>query len=559
MNSEVEKRATQWLKSPFDEKTRQEVARLMKEDPEALSDAFFQDLSFGTGGMRGIMGVGTNRMNSYTVQKATLALARYLKRQRAPDEKLSVFIGFDTRHESPEFAKTAAKTLAQEGIFVYLMDKPAPTPFISFGCRHLKTAAGIMITASHNPPEYNGFKVYWQGGGQVVSPHDTAILQEMEQIETLEPLLETGSIEIVSDSLDSLYLQEVEKLQLYSASPLKIVYTNLHGTGIRFVPKALQGRGFREILLVEKQTAEDGSFPFAKTPNPEDSKALQMGMELVEKESADLLLATDPDADRVAAAVLDQGKRVYLTGNQIACLCLHHILETLSLRGMLPSNGAVIKTIVTTELFRKIADAYQVTTVDVLTGFKYIAEKMNEWEASFGGYQFLFGAEESLGFLFGTYIREKDGVSSSCLIAEIAALAKKQNLTLVDRLHQIYRKYGLHLERVKSLPFEDSQEGVEKKERFLEKMRSEPPREILGKKVIRIDDYLSGQSTLPRSNVLTLWLEDETKLTIRPSGTEPKIKIYFEVVGDKTVPLKESLEKAEKKLEQLMRFYDAES
>jgi phosphoglucomutase/phosphomannomutase len=389
-----------------------------------------------------------------------------------------------------------------------------------------------MITASHNPPEYNGYKVYWSDGCQVVPPNDEGIMTEVARIKSPSQVKMAEEWKDVGEEIDLAYLEELKKLQLLPEMadvPVKIVYTNLHGTGLRMVPKALKSWGYENISVVEKQATLDGSFPFAHSPNPEDEKALKLGSEQLKREGGDILIATDPDADRIGVVAMDQGEAVRLTGNQFACLCLHHICVTLSAKNEFPANAAFLKTIVTTELFRTIAESFGGKCIDVLTGFKYIGEQIGIWEKAFDGYQYLFGAEESYGCLFGTFVRDKDAVSAACLIAEVAAVAKKQNLTLIDRLHQIYRRYGLHRESLTNMAFSDTKAGMEKMIALMEGLRKNPPTEIAGVAVTAVEDYLHGLDSLPSSDVLRFWLADGSKLVIRPSGTEPKVKIYAEV------------------------------
>jgi len=512
------------LHAPFDEATQKEVRELMKNET-ALRDAFFKDLSFGTGGMRGLMGAGTNRMNVYTVRAATQGLANYLKMQSGNH---SVFIGYDVRNHSREFALEAARVLAGNGMTVYLTKDICPTPLVSYGCRHFKCSAAIMITASHNPPAYNGYKVYWSDGGQVVPPHDEGIMAEVRKVSVDSDIPMQDSYQIIGTELDQAYLAELKNYQLYPASPIKILYTPLHGTGIRIIPEALKSFGYMQVRLVEEQKTPDGNFTNAHSPNPEEKAALELGTKQLLHEKEDLLIATDPDADRMGVVALDGEKAVALTGNQIACLCLHHICTALTARKEFPENAAFIKTIVTTELFSKIAKSFGGACFDVLTGFKYIAEKMTLWEQSFSGYQYIFGAEESYGYLFGTMVRDKDAISSACLIAEVAALAKKQNLSLIDRLYQIYQKFGLHRETLVSLSFNEGEAGMDQMKLLMEKLRKNPPKTIGNIPVIKIEDYLKP-TLLPKSDVLRFWLKDHSKLVIRPSGTEPKVKIYAEV------------------------------
>jgi phosphoglucomutase/phosphomannomutase len=507
--------------------------------------------------MRGVMGVGTNRMNIYTIRSATQGLASYIKNQAI--EKPAAFIGCDVRRNSREFAEETARVLAGNGIQVFLAKEICPTPLVSFGCRYFGCSAAVMITASHNPPQYNGYKVYWSDGAQVVFPHDEGIMREVGKHEVRLAPLEPPLVHLVGEELDRAYLQEMNKLQLHpelSGSPIRIVYSPLHGTGIRLIPKALRGWGYSYVSLVKEQSVPDPSFSFAPSPNPEDQAALKMGTDQLEEEGADIFIATDPDADRVGAVV--RGKR-WLTGNQTGCILLQHICSALAAKKEMPPNAAFVKTIVTTELFKKIAEDYGGTCIDVLTGFKFIGEKIAEWERSFGGYQYVFGAEESYGCLFGTFVRDKDAISTSCLIAEAAALAKKQNLTLIDRLYQLYKKYGIHRESLANLAFSDSKAGMEQMEALMRRLRENPPASIAGVEVETIEDYLSGNMSLPKSDVLRFWLKDRSKLVIRPSGTEPKVKIYAEVVGLAKGDIEKNVLECDERLKNLVSQFQKEA
>lgn len=552
-----------WLDGPYDEKTKQTIKRLQNEDPNGLSDAFFKDLAFGTGGLRAKMGVGTNRLNNYTIRIATQALANYLN--KLPFSKRKVFIGYDVRRHSQEFALEAARVLAGNLIEVLLTDEICPTPLVSFGCRHFKCQAAIMITASHNPPEYNGYKVYWKDGGQIVAPHDQGIIEEFKKIKTISKVLlapiDSPLIQRIGKSLDEAYLSQLKLLHLcQDLPPLRIIYTPLHGTGIRILPQALNHWGF-SCSLVEAQKHPDGEFPSVKSPNPEETEALKLGAQMLADQQADLLLATDPDADRVGAAVLHQGNPVYLTANQIACLCLHHLCT----QKTLPPYSACIKTIVTTELFKKIAESHNVSCFDVLTGFKYIAAEIEKWETTKAPHQYLFGGEESYGYLFGTFVRDKDAISSSCLIAEAAAKAKQSQMTLLDKLHELYTLYGVHRESLTNISLSDNQEGLDTVQRLIESLRTSPPSHINGYTLIQIDDYLLGQSrnlrtntleliSLPQSNVLRFWLEDQSKLVIRPSGTEPKMKIYAEVF-ESSSDIQKTIQSCDARLQALVQNF----
>lgn len=561
LDPEVSIRVKAWMEGPIDEETKAEIRRLMEQNPAELSSAFFKDLSFGTGGMRGVMGVGTNRMNVYTIRVATQGLANYINMQPEPENGHSVFIGYDVRENSKLFAEEAARILAGNGIRAFLSREICPTPLVSFGCRYYECSAGIMITASHNPPQYNGYKVYWSDGAQIVAPHDQGIMEEVNKVKKMflgsldSPLIHPSGREI-----DTAYLKELKKLQLapeLTEHNLKIVYTNLHGTGIRIIPQALEAWGYGPPHFVEKQMAPDGKFTNCLSPNPEEEKALEIGTGVLMSSSEDILLATDPDADRIGVVVRHGKKPVRLTGNQIACLCLDHICVSLTEKGDFPENAGFIKTIVTTELFKAIVEDFGGTCVDVLTGFKYIGEMIRLWENSFGGLQFIFGGEESHGVLFGTFVRDKDAISACCLISEAAALAKKKGETLVDRLHTLYRKYGIHRESLTNLSFEETAASLKQIEQFMQKLRAHPPSQIGGVKVLSIEDYSSG-SILPKSNVLRLNLSDRSKLVIRPSGTEPKIKIYAEVVGVPGEEIEESIKAYDERLFHLVQSFRSE-
>ncbi len=541
-------RINEWLNGPYDEKSKNEIRHLLTKDPKSLSDAFFKTLSFGTGGMRGIMGVGTNRMNIYTVRRATQGLANYLKTQfsQAP----SVFIGYDVRHHSREFAEEAARVLAGNEITVYLSKEICPTPLVSFGVRFFNCQAGIMITASHNPPKYNGYKVYWDDGAQVVDPHDTGIIKKVNDVQDTVHLahLHSPLIHWIGDELSDAYLRKIQSLQFYpnvNKSHLKIVYSPLHGTGMKVLPKALKAWGFSQVSFVEKQSTMDGNFSSAPSPNPEDLKALQMGTEQMMQTKSDLFIATDPDADRIGVVI---AKNQVLSGNQVGCLLLDYICSSYQKKGGLPLHATFVKTIVTTELFKKIAENYGGICIDVLTGFKYIGEKIREWEGPSSSHNYIFGAEESCGYLFGSLVRDKDAISSACLLLEAAAIAKQENKTLLDRLYDLYRLHGVHRESLVQLNFSDSLEGMEKMQKLMERLRKNPPSHIQGQKIDRIEDYLKGKDGLPPSDVIRLWLKDETKLVIRPSGTEPKVKIYAGIVEKASENLDDQILKADQRL-----------
>ncbi len=528
MTPEIQKRVQEWLDGPYDEKTKAEIRTLSEEE---LTERFSSGISFGTGGMRALMGVGTSRMNIYTVGMATQGLALYLlKNVKTP----SVLIGYDSRHHSRLFAEEAARVLAGNGIHVFFLKELRPTPFISFTCRHKQCSAAIMITASHNAKEYNGYKVYWSDGAQVVFPHDTGIMEEVRAVTSVSKApFDSPLIEQINGSLDNAYLDAIRPLQHFPEEnkrlgpTLKIAYTSLHGTGITIVPQALQDWGFSSLCFVAKQIVPDGDFPTVKIPNPEYKETLQLGIDTLVKEKADILLASDPDADRLAVVAWHHEQPVILNGNEIASLCVHYLCE----QNKLPPNGAFVTTIVSTELIKTIALSYNKACFEVLTGFKYIGEKIHEWELS-KEYTFLFGAEESYGYLLGTHARDKDAIVSSCLLAEIALYAKRAGKTLIDLLDTLYQHYGIFREGQLSIPL-----SLQQMTALMENLRTHPPQTFCQLPVTLIEDYQSGirhnlqtgvreKLTLPPSDVLLLRLSDASKLVIRPSGTEPKLKIY---------------------------------
>lgn len=525
-SSEIDKKIQSWLDGPYDNQTKEEILKLQKHDPKSLNDAFYQDMAFGTGGMRGVMGVGTNRINIYTIAKATQGLANYIKKQKIANPK--VFIGYDVRNNSKLFAQTAAKVLAANDIFVFLSADICPTPLVSFGCRYFKATAAIMITASHNPVQYNGYKVYWSDGGQIVAPHDSGIIKEVNDVEN--PIwIETDThplIQLVDTQLDAAYLKEMQKIKpLNPNKNLNILYSPLHGTGIRIMEKALNTFGFSSIHLVEKQSTVDGNFPFASSPNPEEKKALSLGFSQLQEKNLDIFFATDPDADRVGVACLHDGQVYHFTGNQIACLLIDYICKA----RQLPANATFVKSIVTSELFAHIATQNKAINIDVLTGFKFIGEKILQFEKNPEKNTFVFGAEESCGYLYQNFVRDKDGIQAACLIAEMAGMAKIENKTLVDKLYEIYQQYGVYQDRLINIGLSDSLEGMQAMQNIMQSFRDNPPKEILGIEVEKVEDFSKKILGLPASDVLRFWLKDKTKIVIRPSGTEPKMKIYLEV------------------------------
>ena len=566
---QVEAEISRWLNGPYDPETKAEIRRLQKESPEKLVDAFYKRLSFGTGGLRGLMGVGSNRMNAYTVKAAGQGLANYILKKKI--ENPSIIVGYDCRHNSRAFAEETAKVMAANGIKVFLYADLRPVPLVSFGCRFKKTTAGVMVTASHNPPEYNGYKVYWGDGAQVLPPHEEGIIEEVNKIESPDQVkqlanLNSPLIEDIHGEVDDAYLQTIKPLALWPEAnhakgpELKIVYTSLYGTGITMVPKALAEWGFSNLHFVQEQIVPNGDFPTTPSPNPEEKAALTLGIEKLKAIDADILIATDPDCDRMGIVAKDEKEPVIFTGNEIICLCLSHILESLTKQNRLLPKAAFIKTIVTTELFATIAKGYKSPCFDVLTGFKYIGQMMNEWEETHA-YDYVYGGEESYGSLFGTHARDKDAIIASALIAETALHIKLQGLTLKQKLHSLYKQYGIFRERLESLVFK-GKEGADKISRLMKDLRDKLPADFNGIKVVKIDDYQSQKTKdlttgkespikLPASNVLVFWLADESRLVIRPSGTEPKIKLYGEVKD------KESIEKADKRLGDLLEALKA--
>lgn len=550
MDQQTQKNVDEWLSGSYDETTKNEIKRLQNENPQELIDSFYQNLEFGTGGLRGKMGVGTNRMNLYTVRAATQGLANYISKQPKKGKRQRVLIGYDSRNHSRTFAEETAKVLAANDIEVFFFQDMRPVALVSFGLLHKNCIAAVMITASHNPPEYNGYKVWWENGVQVLPPHDAGIIQEVNKIKDPSQVKTGGFskelIQEVGEEIDAAYLASTRDLALYpeenrsKGKTLKVVYTPLFGAGITMVPRALTDWGFSTIALVQEQCKPDGNFPGLKSPNPEEPAALKLGIEKLQALKSDLLIATDPDSDRLAVVVMHQGAPQLLNGNETACLILDHICSALHKSHKTPPRAAVIKTIVTTELFKAIADSYSVALLDVLTGFKYIGEKIALWQRDpKQSPHYLFGGEESFGCLYGTHARDKDAIIASTIICEAALALKNQGKTLVDQLYSLYQQHGIFREKLLSLTFE-GKTGMEKIHAMMTQMRQNPPKSIHNVAVTFIEDYqaqtsfnpLTGAKAsldLPVSDVLRFWLEDGTKIVVRPSGTEPKIKIYVGV------------------------------
>jgi len=533
-------RAQAWLREPYDEHTQQEVQALIERGGDALIDAFYQDLSFGTGGLRGIMGAGTNRINKYTLGMATEGLARYLKKQ-FPGEKVKVAIAYDSRHNSDIFCNRVAEVLAANDIEVLLYHELRPTPALSFAIRHQQCHAGIVLTASHNPPEYNGYKVYWQDGGQLVPPHDQGVIEEVRQVKPEEVcfLNQTNLIVTMDESVDEAYLQMVRSLSLSDAGKdrLKVVFTSIHGTSITLLPPALEHSGFEQVYVVREQATPNGDFPTVKSPNPEEAEALTMALALAEKEKADIVIGTDPDGDRVGIAVRNlQGELELLNGNQAASVLIYYLLQQWEANGKLKGREMVCKTIVTSDLIARIAEGYQVKCPEVLTGFKWIAELIRLQE---GKLTFIGGGEESYGYLIGDAVRDKNAIASGVMLAEAAAWAMSQRSSFFELLLEVYQQYGFYKEKLISL-VRKGHRGAEEIRQMMEDFRQKSPETLGGEKVIEVRDFLSQEClltatgetrpiSLPKSNVVQFLTEKGTKVTARPSGTEPKIKFYISV------------------------------
>ena len=564
MDQKILERAQAWLTEQYDEETRKKVQELIDNDPNELTESFYRNLEFGTGGLRGIMGVGTNRMNVYTVAMATQGFANYIKKMNPDEKELRVAIAYDCRNNSPAFANITADVMSANGIKVFIFDCLRPTPELSFAVRELHCHAGVMVTASHNPKEYNGYKAYWNDGGQLVSPHDKNVIAEVEKI--LDPSMvnfkrNPALITVLDEKFDDIYLDKVFGLSLSldlikKHKDLKIVYTPIHGTGRRLVPEILKRKGFENVYCVEEQMVVDGDFPTVKSPNPEEPAAMALAVKKAQEINADLVLATDPDADRVGVAVKnEQGEFILLNGNQAASVFLYYLLTRWHELSKLTGKEFVVKTIVTTELLFEIAKKYNVDRYDVLTGFKFIADKILELE---GKKQFIGGGEESYGYLAGDFVRDKDAVIATSLLAEAMAWAAEQGKTFYELLCDIYREFGLYKEKLVSLT-KKGISGTEEIKAMMARFRETPPTEIAGEKVVEIRDYkileakdlLSGKVTpinLPKSDVLQFFTETGSKISIRPSGTEPKIKFYFSMKGKIDGSIEASMSRLDEKL-----------
>lgn len=562
----------QWLADPsIDEDTKAELRRIA-EDEKEIKERFYKELEFGTGGLRGIIGTGSNRMNFYTVGKATQGLANYIKKEGT--QAKGVAIAYDSRHMSPEFARIAGLVLAANGIPAFVYPSLRPTPMLSFAVRRLGCTAGIVVTASHNPPEYNGYKVYWADGAQVVAPRDTDIIDEVNAVTAYGQILrmeqkeaeEKGLYHTIAKEIDRCFDEQVLSQRISPeitedmGDNLTIIYTPIHGSGNEPVRRVLKKAKYKKVFVVPEQEEPDPDFTTVGYPNPEDPNVFTLAKKLSEEKNGDIIVGTDPDCDRVGAMVKnDKGEYVVLTGNMVGALLTEYILSQKAAKGTLPGHGVVIKTIVSTELIQPICDFYGVKKVEVLTGFKFIGEKIKEFEEN-GAYEYLFGFEESYGYLAGTYARDKDAVVATLLLCEMAAYYKKNGMTLYDGVLKLYEKYGYYLDGVKAITLKGL-DGVERIQKIMASLRETTPKEFGGKSVVWARDYKSQifrnlktgeieKSPLPISDVLYYTLEDGTWLCVRPSGTEPKLKFYIGVKGESLQGAKEKLVEFEKDLDE---------
>jgi len=544
MTQATEQKVATWLAGNYDEVTKLAISALQKSHPEELEESFYKNLEFGTAGLRGIMGVGTNRINKYTIGMATQGFANYLSKTY-PGEKIAVAIAHDSRNNARFFAETTAQVFAANGFVVYLFEDLRPTPELSFAIRHLNCKAGVVCTASHNPKEYNGYKAYWNDGGQLVPPHDTNVITEVEMIQSVDDVKWSGgdaNIKLLGKETDEAYIKMVKSLSVYpeviaQQKELKIVYTPIHGTGIKLVPQVLAEFGFTNVHIVEEQATADGNFPTVKYPNPEESETMSMGLAKAKALDADILLGTDPDADRVGVGVKNhKGEWVLMNGNQTAVLAFAYMMEARRAKGIAQPNDMVITTIVTTEMINEVAKQNEVACYNVLTGFKWIAELVKEKE---GKEKYIIGGEESFGLMIGDEIRDKDAVSAVALLCEMAAYEKSKGKTLFDKMIELYIQYGFYYEQLISIT-KKGMNGQQEIAKMMEGYRVNPPATINGSKVATLLDYelqigknlLTGATwkiNLPKSNVLQFITEDGSKISARPSGTEPKIKFYFSV------------------------------
>lgn len=544
MDAAIQEKVSNWLSGNYDQATKDEIKKLEAENPNELTESFYRNLEFGTGGLRGIMGVGTNRMNKYTVGMATQGFANYLK-QTYPGGVIRIAIAHDSRNNSRFFAEIVANVMGANGIKVFLFEALRPTPELSFAIRHLGCQGGIVCTASHNPKEYNGYKAYWSDGGQLVPPHDKNVIVEVDKIASVDDVQWEGgeaNITIIGKELDEAYIKMVKSLSVYpeviaKQHDLKIVYTPIHGTGITLVPEVLKTFGFTNVSIVKEQSIPDGNFPTVHYPNPEESEAMSIGLKQAQALDADILLGTDPDADRVGIAIKDrEGKWVLMNGNQTAVLAFNYLIEARKAKGIAQANDMVVKTIVTTDMIDNIAAGSNIKCYNVLTGFKWIAELIKEKEAS---ENYVIGGEESYGLMIGSQLRDKDAVSAVAFLCEMAAYEKDKGRSLYDKLIDLYVKYGFFKEHLISIT-KKGMNGQKEIAEMMESYRKNPPATINGSPVVELLDYelrkgknlqtgAEWEIKLPKSNVLQFILADGSKISARPSGTEPKIKFYFSV------------------------------
>jgi len=565
----AQEKAQEWLNSKaVDEATKKQIKELQENKKDEFEESFYKDLEFGTGGLRGIMGVGSNRMNKYTLGMATQGLSNYLNKT-FKEQGVSVAIAHDCRNNAEEFAKVVADVFTANNIKVFFFESLRPTPELSFAIRHLGCKSGVVLTASHNPKEYNGYKAYWTDGAQMIAPHDSNVMSEVQSISSIDDVhfeRKEELIESIGEDVDNAYLKEVKGLSLFPDASeedksITIVFSSIHGTGITLVPKALEMYGFKNVHLVEEQSEPNGDFPTVVYPNPEEKEAMSMALEKGEAVDADIVMATDPDADRVGIAIRN-GKNEFelLNGNQTGSLLIYYLLSRWKELGKLDGHQYIVKTIVTTELFRNIADAYEVESYDTLTGFKNIAAVIRELEDK---KTFVGGGEESYGYMISDYVRDKDAVASVAMIAEMTAYVKSQGKTLYDYLIEMYMKFGFYREDLVSIT-KKGKSGGEEIKAMMTRFREEPPKKLAGTKVIEVRDYQkstildveSGVKTklnFPSSNVLQFFLEDGSKISARPSGTEPKIKFYVSVKGK--LNSKESFEKDFDELGTIIKSY----
>ncbi len=542
VDPKILERVNVWLTPFFDEETQQKIKDLIALEPETLEESFYKNLEFGTGGMRGIMGVGDNRINKYTLGKNTQGLSNYLKKQ-FPNQMIKVAIAYDCRHNSKELAKLVADVFSANDIHVFLFSDLRPTPELSFAVRHLNCQCGIVLTASHNPPEYNGYKVYWEDGGQLVPPQDAEIIAEINSLYYSEILFETNEslIEYIDSEVDNAFAEASIKNGTFNTpqeakDDLKIVFTSLHGTSITMIPKVLEQSGYFNVSIVEEQAKPNGDFPTVKSPNPEEPEALKMAIDLAKKEQADIVIGTDPDCDRLGVAVRNpQGDYILLNGNQAMVLKTHFLLEQWKAKGKLDGNQFIASTIVSTPLVRIIASDFDVEYKEGLTGFKWIAKMIKD----FPELEHIGGGEESFGYLTGDFVRDKDAVTATLLVCEIAAQKKQSNSSMYNYLQTIFSKYGYYKEHLISI-VKKGKKGAEEISHMMKKFRENPFTIIADDRVIKMEDYLFSESTnfetgtteridVPKSNVLIYYTEDGSKIAMRPSGTEPKIKFYISV------------------------------